>query len=444
MRSLNARITLAAGIVLAIFVVISAVALEKAFRDSARNARGERLLAQIYLLMAAAEVDDNGMLRIDDRPAESRLDLPGSGLYASISDGNRQIVWQSRSTLSVDLPAAEKLEAGARLFVMATHTDQPYLVSSYGVNWRTMGGTYPFTFRVVEDARAYQAQLNIYRRSLWGWLGAMALILLVVQAFTLRWSLSPLRHVATELGRLEVGDQKQFSGDYPREVQRLTDSLNSVLTQERAQRQRYRDALADLAHSLKTPLALIRGTTREIGAPQATSLEEQIDRMDRIIGYHLQRAAAAGRSTMATPVPLGIAVDRLVAALGKVHSDKLVRTSTDISPDLRFRGDESDLTEILGNVLDNAFKWCAHEVHVSADVDNGKLTLTVEDDGPGIDDADAGQVLLRGARVDESVPGHGIGLAVVREVVASYGGQINISKSALGGARIELRLPGTI
>ena len=442
MRSLNARITFGAGIVLAVFIVISAVALEKAFRDSARNAREERLLAQIYLLMAAAEVDDNGVLEIADRPAEPRLDLPDSGLYASIVGGNSQVVWQSRSALSVDVPPTTMLAAGARTFTQVMHADQPYLVTSYGVNWSTADSSYPFTFSVVEDARAYREQLNIYRRSLWGWLGAMALILLVAQWLTLRWGLSPLRRVTNELNRLEVGKQQQISGRYPSEVQRLTDSLNTVLSHERTQRQRYRDALADLAHSLKTPLALIRGTAREIGTPQATSLEKQIGRMDRIIGYHLRRAAASGRTTMATPVALRPAVERILAALDKVHSGKAVTATADIAPELQFRGDEGDLTEILGNVLDNAYKWCRNTVRVSAGIDDGRLRLCVDDDGPGIDDVDSAHVLLRGARTDESVPGHGIGLAVVREIVEAYGGRIEIGKSALGGALIELHLSG--
>lgn len=444
MRSLNARITFGAGVVLAVFIVFSAVALEKAFRDSARSAREERLLAQIYLLMAAAEVDDKGVLEIADGPTEPKLDVPGSGLYASIVDGKSRVIWQSRSTLSIDVPPTVTLAAGARSFTRETHADQPYLVTSYGVNWSTATGSHPFTFSVIENARAYREQLNIFRRSLWGWLGAMALILLVAQWFTLRWGLSPLRRVANELNRLEIGKQQQISGRYPSEVQRLTDSLNVVLSHERTQRQRYRDALADLAHSLKTPLALIRGTTRETGAPQSTSLEDQIDRMDRIIGYHLQRAAASGRSTMTTPVPLPSAVDRILAALDKVHSGKAVAATADIGPELRFRGDEGDLTEILGNVLDNAFKWCRNTVRVSASIDDGTLRICVEDDGPGIDHADSAKVLLRGARADESVPGHGIGLAVVREIVEAYGGRIEIGKSALGGALIELYLPGNI
>ena len=442
MRSLNARITLSAGIVLAIFVALSAFALERAFRDSARSAREERLLAQIYLLMAAAEVDSKGALRVSDRSTEPRLDLPESGLYASIVDGNGAIVWQSRSGLSLDLPQAPALTAGRQSFAQTIHAGQRYLEKTYGVNWSTDAGSYPFTFSVMENSRAYEEQLNVYRRSLWTWLGAMAVLLLTSQWATLRWGLAPLRHVSDELNRLEAGEQQQIRGQYPSEVQRLADNLNAVLTHERKQQQRYRDALADLAHSLKTPLALVRGAAHEVALKDVHPIEEQVDQMDRIIGYHLQRAAASGRSTLTAPVELRPATERIVAALKKVYSDKQLNISVEINSDVRFRGDEGDLTEMLGNLLDNACKWSRNEVRVSAISDNGQLRLCIEDDGPGIGDADAARVFMRGTRTDESVPGHGIGLAVVREIVEAYGGKASVGKSQLGGALVELQLPG--
>jgi two-component system sensor histidine kinase PhoQ len=443
MRSLNARITLSAAIVLAIFVALSAFALEKAFRDSARNAREERLLAQIYLLMAAAEVDVDGTLRVANRSTEPRLELPDSGLYASIVDGNGATVWQSRSGLALELPPTPTLPTGRQTFAQTAYGGERYLAKAYGIKWNTDNGSYPFTFSVIEDSSAFDDQLDVYRRSLWTWLGAMAVLLLVSQWATLRWGLAPLRHVSNELNRLEAGEQQRISGRYPSEVQRLADNLNAVLSHERKQQQRYRNALADLAHSLKTPLALVRGTVREDKVNNAQSIEQQVDQMDRIIGYHLQRAAASGRSTLTTPVELGPAVQRIVAALQKVYSDKAFQIIVDVDSDTRFRGDEGDLTEMLGNLLDNACKWCRNKVRISASSDEGHLRICVEDDGPGISDADAARVFMRGARTDETVPGHGIGLAVVREIVEAYGGKASIGKSALGGTKVELHFPGT-
>jgi two-component system sensor histidine kinase PhoQ len=174
----------------------------------------------------------------------------------------------------------------------------------------------------------------------------------------------------------------------------------------------------------------------------ARTLTEQVERMDSIVGYHLQRAAASGRSGLVAPQPVGLAVERVLKALAKVHAQKTIETDIAIAADVRFRGDEGDLLEMLGNVLDNACKWCRRKVRVSAVVSDGRLDLTVEDDGAGIGEADAERVLQRGIRADESVPGHGIGLAVTRDIAEAYGGRIRIERSALGGAAVRLVLPG--
>ncbi|HWQ37163.1 MAG TPA: ATP-binding protein [Burkholderiales bacterium] len=445
MRSLNARIAVGAGVVLAVFVAASAFALERAFRDSARGARQERLLAQVYLLMAVAEVDARGELSMGNGPAEPRLDQPQSGLYAWIVDGSGRTVWRSRSALSVSLPKIAPLPAAVQRFAEAKTAEdgQAYFAQSYGVSWNVGGRRYPFTFAVAEDLRPFEQQLNLYRRSLWGWLGAMAVLLLAAQWAILRWGLSPLRRVADDLTRVEEGAQQQLAGDYPDELRRLTDNLNALLAHERAQRKRYRDALADLAHSMKTPLALMRAALREArpDAALARALDEQVQRMDQIVAYHLQRAETAGRIGTGTSLALHPAIERVVRAMQKVHADKAARVDLAVDPALRVRVDEGDLTEMLGNLLDNAFKWCRSRIRIGASAHSGTLTLTVEDDGAGIAPADAERVLQRGARADQSVPGHGIGLALTRDIVEAYAGAIRIERSELGGAAVRLELP---
>jgi two-component system sensor histidine kinase PhoQ len=444
MKSLNSRITIGAGIVLAVFIAASAFTLERAFRDSARSARQERLLAQVYLLMAAAEVDTGGRLSMASELSEPRLNLPESGLYAQIVDGIGQVVWRSRSSLSVELPRIESLPAGRQRFDEVAGGDGDRLfLQTFGVRWRTGNESHPFTFGVGENLEPFHQQIRVYRRTLWTWLGAMAVLLLAAQWAILRWGLAPLRNVAEELARVEQGKQQQFTGNYPTEVRRLTDNLNTVLVHERAQQKRYRDALADLAHSLKTPLALIRAALREACSDPAVSrpLDEQIDRMDQIVAYHLQRAAVSGRSALALPQAVRPAAEKVLRALAKVHSAKQVDAELEVDAGLRFRGDPGDLTEMIGNVLDNAFKWCRGRVRVSAQVREGRLALAVEDDGPGIADGDVERLGTRGARADQSVPGHGIGLAVTRDIVEAYEGSFAITKSRWGGAKVTLTLP---
>jgi two-component system sensor histidine kinase PhoQ len=447
-RSLTARMALAAGLVLAVFIVVVGIALEQALRDGARNARQERLQAQVYLLLAVAEVDDSGRMSIESPLAEPRLEAPGSGLVGLVADAQGRTAWRSRSSLgAAALPVPPVLPPGAQRFErIEDASGAAYFVQHLGVSWTTRSGSHRFTFAVAEDLASYEQQLADYRRTLWGWLGAMALLLLAAQAATLRWGLRPLRDLTLALARLEKGQDARLEGEHPAELQGLADNLNALLTRERAQQTRYRNALADLAHSLKTPLALVRAELRrgDVSPALRAQLDEQVQRMDRVVDHQLQRAAAAGRSALAPPMPLRPLVERLRAALAKVHADKAPAWVLDIPAETRVRIDEGDLTELLGNLLDNACKWCVHRVRVTGTGHGHALHLDVEDDGPGIDTAMGRAVLQRGVRADQTTPGHGIGLAVVRDIVDALGGELEIHRSAaLGGAHIVLRLPGT-
>jgi len=441
MTSLGARVSLSAGFVLAIFVILTGIALDRAFHDSARSARQDRLQAQLFLLMAAAEVDARGTLSMPAPLAEAKFSLPGSGLYAHITDARGAVVWRSASAVGVAPPFQSLLHAGEKRFdELPDVAGQPFYVQSLGVNWSSGGARHAFTFSVSEDLAELSAQLNRYRRSLWGWLGAMAALLLLVQAAVLRWGLLPLRRAAAELAAIEAGRQEQLRGVYPREVKQLTDNLNTLLVHERASQKRYRDALADLAHSLKTPLAVMRGALAGGPTALAATVDEEVVKMDRIVQYQLQRAATAGPSSrLAAPVPIRPVAAKIVASLAKVYHDKAIATTIAIDDTAAFHGDEGDLMELLGNLLDNACKWCGKTVRIAVEQDDG-LVITVEDDGPGVGEAEAQQLLQRGVRADQAVPGHGIGLAVVRDIVAAYQGQITIGHSALGGAAVRVVL----
>lgn len=442
--SLSARIALSAALVLAIFVALTAIALDRAFHDSARSATQTRLLGQIYLLMAAAEVDTQGQLSMPPTLQEPRFTLPGSGLYAQVLDGNNDVVWRSHSTIGAQVPFSGPFPAGTQDFVQRYNSnDRPYYVLSYGISWAANENEHTFTFAVAEDLAAFYRQVKRYRRSLWGWLGTMAVLLLLVQALVFRWGLAPLRRVSQELAAIDAGTQDRLQGEYPRELERLTGNVNALLEHERAQQQRYRNGLADLAHSLKTPLAVVRAALggKPTKAELASALEREITRMDHIVEYQLQKAATAGRATLATPIAIKPIVLRLIESLDKVHHQKAVEVVVNIDGDARFRGDEGDLMEMLGNVIDNAYKWCAQKIRVGVTEHAGGLTITVDDDGPGIDTTEAQRILQRGARADETTPGHGIGLAIVRDIVRAYDGHIDIGASKLGGTVIRLTLP---
>jgi two-component system sensor histidine kinase PhoQ len=440
MLSLRLRLNLAALLVLLVFIALTALALEKAFRDSATATMQERLQAQLYLLMAATEVSPSGQLLPPRQLAEARLSLPDSGLYARIDSVDGQALWHSPSAIH---PSSREFDLLVRHtdhrqeFARHDGDDAVLFIAALRVDWESDGASLPLIFSIAEDARPFEAQLSGYRHNLFAWLGAMALLLLLALSAALAWGLRPLQRVASEIRAIEAGQQAGLVGNYPSEIRQLSDNLNALLHHERAQQARYQHALGDLAHSLKTPLAVLRSLPE-----RPALLDEQIDRMDLIVQYQLQRAATAGRSALASPISLQDSLDRLLRSLHKVYAERGIQVEQDVEPRCRFRGDEGDLLELLGNLLDNAFKWSRQRVRIQTTQQHGQLRICIEDDGPGISPGQIEQVLQRGTRLDEATPGHGIGMAMVRDIVAAYQGQLSIERSAWGGALIRITLPG--
>lgn len=444
MRSMRSRVILSAAAVLAVSVLLTSLALERAFRDSARSAREERLLSQIYLLMAAAEAE-NGTLILPQELAEPRLGLPGSGLYAAVLDAAGKRIWASRSNLGVEAPLDGPLAPGQRRFDQRRDAGgDRYFVERFGVTWATGPEPAGYTFAVGEDLAAYEGELARFRTGLAGWLGAMSLLMLAALLLVLRWGLAPLGRVAGEVAEIESGRQERIRGEYPAELRALTDNLNALLAHERAQQRRLDNALGDLAHSLKTPLAVVRGAVEQARLESDTAglMREQLERMDHLVAYQLQRARSRTGATagLAPPVPIARTAERLTASLAKVYPEKNIGVEVRVPPDLVFRGAEGDLMELLGNLMDNAVKWARSRVEVGAETGHGRLCVTVEDDGPGIPPERSTQVLQRGTRVDQAVPGHGIGLAVVLEICEAYEATVEIGQSELGGALVKVCL----
>jgi two-component system sensor histidine kinase PhoQ len=450
MRSLRARLLLVSAVVLAGFLGLTGIALDQAFRVSAESALRERLQGHLYALLAAADLNARNQLELPMELPEPRFNLVGSGLMAEVRDAAGTLVWRSRSALGAGVAGATASSApGERVYTQTAAGAAPArLMLSFATRWEG-GGRKPqiYVFHVAERLDEHAAQIRQFRRVLFGWLAAATLLLLVAQALILRWGLAPLRRVAQDLSEMEAGRAQALSGRYPAELQPLIDNLNALLAEARAHLQRYRDTLGNLAHSLKTPLAVLRGSV-EAKAPVEelrAVAQEQLQNMNVIVEYQLQRAAAAGRTVLSTPLPAAPAARKLLAALEKVYAAKSLRVETDIAPEVMFRGDEGDLLEILGNVADNAFKWARSRVRVQAQnpaagQSGPRFTLRIEDDGPGIPDDQVQRVRARGARADAATPGHGLGLAVVQEIVELYDGELVIARSPLGGAAVEVRL----
>ncbi len=448
--SLSARLTLAASLALIAFLGATGAALDAAFRDSARTAVQDRLQGVIYTLLAAADLGADGTLFVPDETPEPRLSRPRSGLYAHVDGAGFE--WWSASNLGVELPWPETMiEPGAITFegpvVGDRDDDDEIFVLRMGVAWEAESGAdVPFTLAAAESTAAYLGQIREFRRSLWGWLAAAGLVLLAVQGAVLRWSLRPLRTVSAELDAVQRGSQGRLQRRYPRELEGLTGGINAFIDSERKQLERFRNSLADLAHSLRTPLTVLRAALEADRGLDRDRLVGQVARMEDIVGYQLKRARTTGHRTFAQPVSVAECAEPVVTTLEQAYRDKQVACQFDLEPGVCFFGEAGDLKELLGNLLENAFKWCRREVWLSArrlapGAPGCALELIVEDDGDGIEPGRGEALLARGVRGDERVQGHGIGLAVVRDIVDAYSGTIAFEPGTLGGARIVVRFP---
>lgn len=437
--SIRLRLLWGAALVLLAFLAAAGWAVRQAYADSLRTQRYSRLQTTIYLLMAGAELDAQGALQMPATLAEPRLALPDSGLLASITTVDQGVVWRSASALGHALPKPIVATVGAWQFEMLALAGGAYLSARYAVKWSASERQATLLFNVLEDRAGFDREVLAFEGTLWRWLGGSGLLLLLAQTLLLRWGLVPLTRMAQEIERVEQGQQDRLYGRYPRELAGLGDNLNALIDQERARQTRYRDALDDLAHSLKTPLAALRASLDEPAAlPERVA--QQVNRMNDIVVHQLGRASASGAARFAPPLKLLSIAQRIRDTLAKVHADKSLRWTLEIDPSLSWRMGEGDAFEMLGNLMDNAAKWAKTQVSVALWLENRSLHLRVTDDGPGF--ADPQSTPQRRQRLDEQVPGHGIGLAVVKDLVASHQGQLAIARSHFGGAQVEVVLPG--
>ena len=436
-------------VVLVVFFGLTVFLLDMLFRRAAENSLHEVLDAQMVALVAAADPDGPESVT-PTAMLDTRFETPGSGLYAEIRSGSGETIWRSQSTTGTEVQFGPALDEGGRSFFRTeiAGTDIRLAVLSRGIVWDDLHGKPArFTFSVASSLEAYEQQVSSFRQQLIGWFMGLALLFVATLALLLRWLSEPVRRLEREIREVEAGAREKLGDEWPTELAPVTGNLNALLDGERTRIRRYRDTLGNLAHSLKTPLAVMRQSLGS-GATAKDALNTEIDRMSGIIEHQMKRAAASGGVLLGqAPVDVGPIVSELRAALLKVYGNKDLLFETVLAPEAQFIGDRADLTELLGNLLDNACKWAKARVRIAVSVNEEAgsrtaLQLIIDDDGPGIAEADRARVLQRGGRADEATPGHGLGLAMVHDTVALYGGSLRIDGSSFGGARFELALPG--
>jgi two-component system sensor histidine kinase PhoQ len=449
MKSLGSRLIATLCVLLVLCFGLTLAWLDLAFRDLAERSRRDVLEAHVVALIAAAEYDSEGKLAPAGPLGEPRLERPGSGLMAEIRPRFGKPTWRSASSVGRTAAFDGDLKPGERRTLKLTASDGTRLLAfELGVQWELRRGrTKDYVFIAAESLEPYYAQLARFRVQLLGGFAAFTAVLLLGVIASLRHVLRPLRRIEEQIAGIEGGDREQLEGDWPRELEGVAANLNALLRAERDRLRRYRNMLGNLAHSLKTPLSVLRALAAQepVDRPAVTA---QLDRMQDIVQHQLDRAAATGAGVGVAAVPLAPMLDDLAGALRKVYAGRDLAIEVAADPELRFPMDRGDCLELAGNLADNACKWARARVRVSAQPwrepgwRRPGLELSVEDDGPGIRAEDRARVVGRGVRLDERVPGQGLGLAMVHDVVAAYGGTFELGESALGGLAATVRLPG--
>lgn len=417
------------------------VGLNRAFERSVLSAAEDALRNQVLLLMSAVDVVD-GEIVPPDVLAEPRLQQPDSNLYAQIYTDKQvdqpSMIWRSPSLLDQTLPIKNSGLGDFEFYPSQAWQELSVNMTTLAVEWETDTVTVPFVVQVAESDVIYKNRLKRYRRQVGLWLAFFGGALVVLLLGMLGWALTPLERVRRQVNEIEEGKRQRLDQDYPLEVSRLTQNLNQLLNFEEQRIKRQKEVLGNLAHSLKTPIAVLKGL--DYGEAVKAESDEQLTAMQTIIDYQLQSASAVGRRRFAKALDIREPTEQMVRSLEKLYADKGLSVSLHIAPETVFYGDQGDWMEVLGNLCDNAFKWAQTSVNIDVSqvnlsaIESHKtpIKLTVQDDGDGIDEELKHTILQRGVRLDSQTPGHGLGMHIVKGIVDAYAGSIDI-ESADGG-----------
>jgi signal transduction histidine kinase len=451
MRNGSLRLRLLAGTLAWVVVAIAVAAwgLRGLFQEHVTQQLQTQLVTQLDHLSAAVDWEPGGMVRVAPMVADARLDQPLSGLYWQVDElgpAPRAAVARSRSLWdqALQLPSVPEGYPARGYRVLQLQDAQGHALLGVARVIELPEDEAPRLRLVVAADTALIAEpLQRFTRLLWIALGVLAAGLAVAVALQLHYALQPLAMLRRRLAAVRSGQAQQLEGRFPQELQPLVGEFNHVLAENAAMVAQARAQAGNLAHAVHTPLAVLANAAAQEEGALAQLVREQVDSARRQVDYHLARAraAAAVRATgLATPVLPPLAA--LLRTLARLHAARgLVFELAPDAADAAFRGEEQDLYELLGNLVDNAGKWARSRVRVDVRRVGVLLCFTVDDDGPGIPAAERARMFERGVQLDQRRPGSGLGLDIVRTLAETYGGSIEALESPLGGLRMRLCLP---
>lgn len=454
LKSLAFRLFATSAAWVLLVLPLAAVIIYELYRDDLQTAFDARLEKLVNSIAVDSMIGSGGEPIAPKNRYEPLFEDPRSGWY-----------WQVKPLDEGAGPTLRSVSLGESEIELPSRRDvKP---DEDGARWMNASGPAGEGIRMVEvvdspDPRGKGTRYSVIVAGPIDWLNArlasfltrlgIALVLtgvglVAVTLFQVRFGLLPLRRIEQGLAEIRSGRAERLEGELPAEIEPLQVELNALLASNQEIIDRARTQVGNLAHALKTPLAVITNEAREDKGPLGRKVAEQAEIMRDQVSHYLDRARVAarvdviGRATPVLPV-----LEPLKRALERIHRERNVAITIACAPDARFAGERQDLEEILGNICDNACKWARERVAVEVAASTsrrppGRLAIVIEDDGPGLSDAERARIGKRGVRLDETKPGSGLGLSIVADLVESYRGRLALAKSALGGLRVEIDLP---
>lgn len=431
------RLLLVAVLLLGLFAIVIPLSQIAIYASTLEEREASRLAADARTILAAIQVSDGRLLMPDamENPNFNRVE---SDLIGAVFDPAGRVLWRSSSALDFLPDYVPSYHEDEIVFTRmeADEAGRSYFI--YDRDVQIGGGTYAIV--TGDRTTAYDASLAALKRRMTLWLGMAFACLLALLATGLVWALKPLRRMYVQLIAVERGEQEHLEGEWPRELARLARGLNSLLASERLRGQQYESKVADLAHGLKTPLAVITQACHALPEQDRHVIVDKVQHMNQLVNFHLQRALPTRPAWVVVPLQLQPILEQLCISLDKVYHEKDVAWDVDVAASAALIT-EGEALELFGNLLDNAFRLCVGKVQVTVQVQTDSDLVLVEDDGPGIPEPLRQRILERGTRADTMHAGQGIGLALVVEMLEDIHGRLEIRDSSLGGACFALTLP---
>lgn len=427
-------------------LVAGGILLGSLFEKQVRRSFDGRIEVLLETLVTVTDSNPATGIRLLGAQGEPRFERPFSGWYWEILSGDK-VVLASRSlwdqTLALPAKAPPPDSDGLARYDIPGPRGASLRVIERPISFSANGPTYRYA--VAGDLAEVKAEIRPFWVTLAWSLGILGLGLAAAVLIQVHFGLEPLRKLRIALVRIRAGRAERIEGDFPGEVEPLVEEANALIAHIREVVERARTHVGNLAHALKTPLSVIANEATASDGPLAETVARETRLMQTRIEHHLARArTAASAGVLGQRAEVVPVVEALARTLAKMYADKGLSIETKADKALAFRGDGQDLEEMLGNLMENACKWAVGRVRVTAGMKDGTLRIAVEDDGPGLVPEDRARVMARGARLDESVPGSGLGLNIVSEIAALYGGALALDAADLGGLRTELDLPAAV